>query len=648
MDLDVVAHEQGHNLGLDHASSRECRSAKWGPVTWSSRCAVSEYGDELDSMGNRRAGHFNAHYKSKLGWLQRSATVTSTRTVTLRPYETTGPGFKAVRLRAGGATYWLEYRTRTGFDREMLPGTAGVQVRYQVGDRTQLLDAGPGSTTGYYDFADGHLPAGSSWTTPQNVRITVTRQTPSAATVAIRFRAGAPRAPRPPTSVRAKALVNAARITWHRPADNGTIIRRYVIRRSDGAKRTVAMFAGEPPSFTWSNLNSSVSYRFSVRAVNQAGTSAASATSPAVRPLTDKPSLVVNSPTSGAAVRGIVPIRITATRNSTTRASIQYVTWCVGSNCTYDSGAPWGPYQWDTRALANGSYTIRATASDSYGRVATVTRTVRVSNPTPTVTITSPSAGATVSTSTPVRYSLSPADWNWYSVELLVDGSSSGSANAGQPLTFNPSTIGPGQHTLRVRATSQFGTYLSAARAVTVPTPTVTITSPNANADISGDIPVGYSLSPANWNWSSVELLVDNSPWDWASPGDPLTFNPAVFGPGQHTLRVRASDESGRAYQSAARTVNVPTPTVTITSPSASANLPSGSVSVTYAPSPWDWYWVDLLVDGSLSASASPGDPLTIDTTWFEPGPHTLVVRASDEYGRAYDSPPVAVTFESP
>ncbi len=88
--------------------------------------------------------------------------------------------------------------------------------------------------------------------------------------------------------------------------------------------------------------------------------------------------------------------------------------------------------------------------------------------------------------------------------------------------------------------------------------------------------------------------------------------------------------------------MNVPTPTVTITSPSANANLPSGSVSVTYALSPWDWYWVDLLVDGSPSASASPGDPLTIDTTWFEPGPHTLVVRASDEYGRAYDSPPVS------
>ena len=164
------------------------------PVTWSSRCTTSEYGDELDAMGNRRAGHYNALYKSRFGWLQRLTTVTSTRTVRLTPYETTGPGVKAIRLRAGRATYWLEYRTRTGADREMLPGTAGVQIRYQTGDRTQLLDAGPGSTTGYYDFADGHLPAGSSWTTPQNVRITVISQSASGATVAIKFRAGAAQA----------------------------------------------------------------------------------------------------------------------------------------------------------------------------------------------------------------------------------------------------------------------------------------------------------------------------------------------------------------------------------------------------------------------------------------------------------------------
>ena len=50
-------------------------------MTWSSKCTTIEYGDEIDTMGNRRAGHYNAFYKCRLGWLQRLATVTSTRTV---------------------------------------------------------------------------------------------------------------------------------------------------------------------------------------------------------------------------------------------------------------------------------------------------------------------------------------------------------------------------------------------------------------------------------------------------------------------------------------------------------------------------------------------------------------------------------------
>ena len=145
---------------------------------------------------------------------------------------------KAIRLRAGGATYWLEYRTRTGADREMLPGTAGVQIRYQAGDQTQLLDAGPGSTTGYYDFADGHLPAGSSWTTPQNVRVTVVSQSASGATVAIKFRAGAPKAPRragpgarPGPGQRGPDHVDAAR----RQRGDHPPLRDHPLRRGEAA-----------------------------------------------------------------------------------------------------------------------------------------------------------------------------------------------------------------------------------------------------------------------------------------------------------------------------------------------------------------------------------------------------------------------------
>jgi Gametolysin peptidase M11 len=182
----VVVHEQGHNLGLRHASSRQCVRAGW-QVTWSRRCRVSEYGDAFDAMGNRRAGHFNAYYKARLGWLNSRASVTSTRTLRLAPYEKRGRGFKAIRLRAGRATYWLEYRTRTGADARMLPGTQGVQIRVQAGPQTQLLDAAPRSRIGVHPFDDVHLAKGRSWTTPQRVRITVVDQSTTSAIIAIRF-----------------------------------------------------------------------------------------------------------------------------------------------------------------------------------------------------------------------------------------------------------------------------------------------------------------------------------------------------------------------------------------------------------------------------------------------------------------------------
>jgi Fibronectin type III domain len=280
--LHVVVHEQGHNLGLQHASSRVCRSPQWRWVTWGPRCRVIEYGDEIDAMGNLRPGHFNGLYKARLGWLQRGMVVRSTRTVTLRPAETIGRGLKAVRVRSGRATYWVEYRTRAGYDRSMPAGSNGVQIRFQRGSRTQLLDAGPGSTAGAHEFSDTHLPAGSSWTTPQNVRIAVLRQRRFEATVAIRYRTAA-KAPGRPGPVRVQALDDAARITWTRPADNGSIIRHYVIIRNDGAVRTIRTFAGLRRSYVWPGLAQSQTYRFAVRAVNQIGRSPAAA-SPPVRP----------------------------------------------------------------------------------------------------------------------------------------------------------------------------------------------------------------------------------------------------------------------------------------------------------------------------------------------------------------------------
>ncbi len=548
----TVMHEQGHNLGLPHASSRFCQSAGWGPTTWSSRCQLDEYGDEIDAMGNRRAGHFSAPYKSRLGWLLRATTVTSSRTVRLTPYETSGPGLKAARIRARGATYWLEYRTRAGADRSMPKGTAGVQVRLQGGNgQTQLLDAAPGSSAGFDDFADSRLPAGSSWTTPENVRITVTRQTASAATVAIRFGAR----PRAPGSVRRVSTVpgvDSVQLRWLRPADNGSIIRRYVITRlPSGAKRTVATTGGTTTSYRWQGLKPNQSYRFVVRAQSQAGTSAAVG-SRSVRTLDDHPAVAITGPSAGASVQGIVPIRFTAQPNRHTRSPIQRaVVYVDGRYVGEDWSAPWEPIPWDTREVANGRHSVRVTVTDQASRSATATVSVDVRNPTPGVRIVDPTAGEHVVGTVDVAYVLSPAAWDWESVELLVDGSWSASGSPGDPLSVDTTWLDPGPHTLQVRASDPRRTVTSSPVTVTVPTPVVTLTSPTTAETLAGSVDVEYSLAPDGWDWQWIELLVDGSSWTGTAPGSPLTFDTTGFGPGPHTLGVRAYDGRGRWYESA-------------------------------------------------------------------------------------------------
>ena len=555
----VVMHEQGHNLGLDHASLRQCRRPGWASVTWSSNCSVSEYGDSIDTMGNQRAGHYSALYQLQVGWLQRHTTVSATRKVTLAPYETTGRGLKAVRLvTRSGATYWLEYRTRTGFDASMPAGTAGVQIRYQNGGKTELLDAAPGSSAGFWDADDAHLPTGSSWTTPERVRITVIRQSTAGATVAIRFRAPAPRAPSAPPAVRANGRLRAVRITWTRPADNGSMIRGYLVRRLDnGAQRRLTTTGGLKTSYVWGGLNPARRYRFSVRAVSEVGTSAAAA-SPAARPLTDEPSVTITRPANGARVSGIVPVSFVATRANGTRRPIVEAFLSVDQTLVAsDSSPPFGPFQWDTRDLTNGVHRVRVAVRDDHGRFGAATHSVTVANPLPTVRITSPRAGATVSGPLQVRYARTPADGEWSWINLYVDGAFQAQTYGDDPMPAV--TLSPGRHTLRVEATHRFRTVRSPAITVTVPTPTVTITSPDDGATLSGPFEVDYTLTPAAAEWSWVDLLIDGLWVAGGPPGDPIPYDTTSFGDGTHTLTVRGY--AGASWDSEPITVTfVPPP----------------------------------------------------------------------------------------
>jgi hypothetical protein len=179
--LKTVAHELGHNLGLFHAGALDCDLTALGDD-----CRTSPYGDIMDVMGNRSTGHFNAHMKERLGWLDPDSATIVTATgggvYALEAYEHAPQGlpkalklFKDVDSSTGDANwYYLEYRQALGFD-DFLAGNAnvldGVVLRVAAESATPspigslLLDMTPGSQS-YDDLQDPALPFGESFTDP--------------------------------------------------------------------------------------------------------------------------------------------------------------------------------------------------------------------------------------------------------------------------------------------------------------------------------------------------------------------------------------------------------------------------------------------------------------------------------------------------
>ena len=134
----ATVQEPGHNYGMVHSSSMSCGTTTFADDL--SKCTHTEYGDKFDTMGSG-CRHMNVYQKQYEQWFEgcNSVKVSSSGTFNLLPTEVACDGVQALQIKmpkdrvfttpsgVGGSgahtltSYFLEYRTPTGFDTGMTP-----------------------------------------------------------------------------------------------------------------------------------------------------------------------------------------------------------------------------------------------------------------------------------------------------------------------------------------------------------------------------------------------------------------------------------------------------------------------------------------------------------------------------------------------
>jgi hypothetical protein len=307
-------------------------------------------------------------------------------------------------------------------------------------------------------------------------------------------------------------------------------------------------------------------YRYTFTIADNVG-NVSSAVTATAKVDTDDPSVSLADP--GTPLAGTVALGASASDGATAvqqvvfeRAPAGGSTWTtIGSDST-------PPYtaSWDTTAVADGDYDLRAVATDKANRSNTsLVASRRVDNTPPQTTIDSSPPDPSSDDTPTFTFSSSEAGSTF---QCRVDGASWASCTSPHTLA----SLANGSHTFDVRATDPADN--------TDPTPatytwmvdlTVPDTTIDSNpSDPSNDPTPTFSFSSSQ-SGSAFTCRVDGA--SWATCTSPHTL--AALAEGSHTFDVRASDAAGNTDSTPASytwAIDAGAPTVTITAPTVYVN----------------------------------------------------------------------------
>ncbi len=303
--------------------------------------------------------------------------------------------------------------------------------------------------------------------------------------------------------------------------------------------------------------------------------------------------------------------------------------------------------------LANGSYTINATATDAAGNVTRQSVGFTVDSDEPELVVNSPTDMSVSDTGAVVVSGTASQD----ATVLIIIRDAAGNevrrvpapldAQGAFSVTLDPA-LADGAYDIEVVATGVNGLTTSETRGVVVDTtaPITTISQPGVGAIVGTATPTITGTSEPG---AVVTITIDGQAVGTATAGADGMWSlvaPSALADGMHTVSAAAVDAAGNAGAPVTRdfTVDTGAPMVTITSPVAGQQVADTTPTVTGTAEPGAV--VTIVIDGQVVGTATAG----ADGMWsFEvpaltPGTHTVEARTTDGAGNMGSSG--SVSFE--